>query len=126
MTKLSNNQIRAIAQTCHIINRVYCEGIGDFSQQGWEYAEAWQRQSAIEGVEAVLKGFNTPETLHEQWCASKRRDGWVWGEKKDPEAKTHPCLVSYDALPEWQRVKDTLFFMTVKGCASHMQQEKDQ
>jgi hypothetical protein len=28
---------------------------------------------------------------------------------KDPEAKTHPCLVPYDDLPEYQQLKDRVF-----------------
>jgi hypothetical protein len=28
----------------------------------------------------------------------KVKDGWVYGEVKDVEAKTHPCIVPFDAL----------------------------
>jgi len=45
----------------------------------------------------------------------KRDDGWVYGEVKDPERKTHPCMVPYDDLPIEQRAKDTLFGATVRG-----------
>lgn len=34
--------------------------------------------------------------------ANKIADGWKYGEAKDPEAKTHPCLVPFDKLPEFQ------------------------
>jgi uncharacterized protein YodC (DUF2158 family) len=39
----------------------------------------------------------------------KIAEGWVYGETKDSEKKTHPCLVSYDELPEFQKKKDALF-----------------
>ena len=34
------------------------------------------------------------EQLHESWCAAKVRDGWIYGDVKDAEARTHPCLVA--------------------------------
>lgn len=63
---------------------------------------------AREGVEKALDGA-TPEDLHQSWCDFKAADGWVYGEVKDAEAKTHPCLVPYEELPEEQRIKDDLF-----------------
>lgn len=46
---------------------------------------------------------------HDAWSETKFKEGWVYGEVKDAEAKTHPCLVPYDELPVEQRAKDTLF-----------------
>jgi hypothetical protein len=42
-------------------------------------------------------------------------EGWVYGETKDPVAKTHPCLVAYNDLPIEQQVKDHLFRAVVKA-----------
>jgi hypothetical protein len=39
----------------------------------------------------------------------KKKDGWVYGEVKDAEAKTHPCIVPFEELPEFQKKKDALF-----------------
>lgn len=39
----------------------------------------------------------------------KIEDGWVYGDEKDTEKKTHPCLVPYEELPEFQKKKDALF-----------------
>lgn len=103
----------AIARTCHEVNRVYCAANGDFSQTLWDDAPDWQRDSAIKGVNAALEGV-TDEELHALWCDSKLQDGWTYGEVKDATAKTHPCLVSYAELPEFQRVKDTLFRTVVE------------
>jgi hypothetical protein len=100
--------VEAIARVCHEANRAWCEAHGDRSQVGWDAAADWQRASAIEGVEKALNGA-TPEELHDSWCAFKRADGWVCGDVKDAGAKTHPCLVPYDELPDEQREKDHLF-----------------
>jgi hypothetical protein len=41
--------------------------------------------------------------------ADKVAAGWHYGEVKDAEAKTHPCMVAYEELPFEQRVKDHVF-----------------
>ncbi|MCF8784132.1 RyR domain-containing protein [Rhodococcus ruber] len=99
----------AIARICHEANRAVQIETGDpaVSPQ-WNDAPEWQRASAIEGVEKAQAGA-TPEQLHESWCEFKRADGWVFGEVKDADAKTHPCLVPYSELPPEQRAKDALF-----------------
>lgn len=97
-----------IARVCHDANASWCRAIGDYSQTSWFDAPSWQRASALEGVEKALAGA-TPQELHESWCQAKIRDGWVFGVAKDPEARTHPCLVPYDELSEEQRRKDALF-----------------
>ncbi len=114
---LSAVHVERVAEACHEMNRIYCEAIGDTSQRPWSSAEPWQRSSAITGV-AVALGGATPAQQHEAWMAEKLADGWVYGEKKDPAAKTHPCLVDYAALPEAQRRKDALFIATVRAMAT--------
>ena len=108
--------ILAIAAVCHDANRRWCIVNGDRSQQPWESAPEWQRQSAVEGVRAALAGA-TPEELHESWCLAKRRDGWVYGVEKNAATKEHPCLVPYDQLPPEQRRKDHLFRAIVTALA---------
>jgi hypothetical protein len=109
--------VEKIARVCHEANRAWCEANGDHSQAPYEDAEVWQRESAIEGVQAALDGA-TPEQLHQSWCAAKLRDGWTYGQVKDAQAKTHPCLVHYDSLPENQRLKDHLFGAIVEALKS--------
>lgn len=106
--------IEQIARVCHEANRGYCESIGDFSQVEWSKAPDWQQQSAIEGVQRAMEGA-TLEELHASWSEAKRRDGWVYGDIKDAENKTHPCLVPYDELPIEQRRKDALFLAVVNA-----------
>lgn len=101
--------VEKIAEQCHEINRAWCMVNGDFSQPSWAAAPDWQKESAIKGVEFHLSGDKTPEQSHESWMEEKVRTGWVYGEVKDPELKTHPCLVPYDELPQDQKVKDALF-----------------
>lgn len=99
-----------IARVCHEANRAYCEALGDYSQVAWESAPQWQVDSAIKGVELHAANPDAgPEAGHNSWAAQKQIDGWVYGEVKDAEAKTHPCLVPFDQLPVAQRAKDFIF-----------------
>ena len=49
--------------------------------------------------------------------AQKVADGWTHGEVKDVEAKTHPCLVPFSALPVEQQAKDFIFRAVVHALA---------
>lgn len=107
-----------IALVCHEANRAYCLVAGDRSQPRWEDAPDWQRQSAIEGVKAlVAEPSLSPADLHERWRAHKAKDGWTYGLIKDADKKTHPCMVPFYELPEMQQRKDELFQAVVRVLA---------
>ncbi len=102
--------IVAVAEICHDANKTYCERLGDFSQESWEYSSDHVRQSAIKGVRAHFENPTmTARDSHASWLACKEKAGWAHGDVKDEKKKTHPCMVPYDQLPEEQRVKDHLF-----------------
>ncbi len=98
-----------IAKVCHEVNKAYCESQGDFSQPTWEAAPEWQRASARMGVDLHTMGDFGPEASHISWMKQKLEDGWIYGENKDAEAKTHPCLVPFYQLPVAQQAKDYIF-----------------
>lgn len=104
-----------IARVCHTVNKALCEFMGDMSQPDWQDAPDWQKDSAVKGVQMHLNEDVGPEASHEAWCKEKLDTGWVYGEVKDPEAKTHPCLVPFDQLPKEQQLKDHLFRAVVHG-----------
>lgn len=99
-----------IAKACHEANRVWCQANGDSSQNHWDSAEQWQRDSAIKGVEFRLNNPDASESAqHDAWSKDKLDQGWRYGEIKDEKEKTHPCLVLFNQLPEFQQKKDKLF-----------------
>lgn len=107
-------KIADIAFVVHELSRTYCRAIGDNSQPPYESAPEWQKKSAEEGVLAILSGkVKGPGDSHSSWLEVKLKDGWTYGETKDPEKKRHPCMVPFDALPFEQQMKDHLFFNTV-------------
>lgn len=120
LTALDASQIALIARVAHETNRAYCTTHGDDSQPTWDDAPAWQRESAIKGVEFHLAAHARGETpppsaSHDSWLAEKRADGWTYGREKNPAQKTHPCMVPFDELPQYQRMKDYLFGHVVEA-----------
>jgi hypothetical protein len=103
-----------IALICHEANRAYCHAVGDDSQKPWIEAPEWQKLSAIKGVEHRLANPESlPEDSHKSWIMEKEESGWKYGEVKDENLKTHPCMVPYAKLPLEQRLKDALFIAIV-------------
>jgi hypothetical protein len=112
--------INMIARACHEANAAFCLSIGetDGVYPTWKEAPDEQKRSCLDGVRFTLENSDlTPEDQHRNWSEFKKADGWVYGEKKDPVNKTHPCMVDYDQLPMEQRVKDYIFRAIVKSVA---------
>lgn len=57
-------------------------------------------ESLINLTEAMARN------VHEVWAAGRIKEGWKYGEVRDDERKTHPCLVSYEELPDSEREYD--------------------
>lgn len=106
---VGKEMVENIARICHEANRALCETIDDKSQIEWTEAPDWQHTSARHGVIFHLTGEHGPAASHIAWREQKIADGWKYGEKKDIVAKTHPCIVPYEQLPEEQQMKDKLF-----------------
>ena len=113
--------IETVARIAHEVNRVYCMSIGDHTQPVWDDAPAWQKASAIAGVEYhIANPDSTPEDSHISCMAQKTADGWKYGPVKDPEKKEHPCMKAYSLLPFDQQMKDYLFHAVVKAAMTEI------
>lgn len=105
-----NANVLATAKACHEANRAFCAYLGDHSQPSWEDAPDWQKDSACKGVVFHVNNPDAGDSAsHENWWRVKLEEGWTYGPVKDPEAKTHPCMVPFDQLPPAQQFKDALF-----------------
>jgi RyR domain len=110
--------INDLAKICHQANKAHCENNNDFSQVDWDSAPTWQKESIILGVKFQLANPDLPVSAsHEAWCEHKIKEGWVYGELKDSEKKTHPCLVEHSMLPEHQKIKDYIIKSICAGLA---------
>jgi len=105
-----------IAKICHEANKAWCEANNDHSQKSWDDAEDWQRESAIKGVDFKLSNPEAgDDAQHNAWMQDKIDQGWTYGEIKNLEAKTHPCIVPFNELPKFQQKKDALFAAIVNA-----------
>ena len=46
------------------------------------------------------------ENVHDVWALSRIQEGWTYGRNRDSAAKTTPCLVPYQELPEEEKAYD--------------------
>lgn len=99
-------QYDALIEAIHTMNKVAQTATGESIPELSDHL----RQSIKDGVKFKLENpFTTPENQHDNWCKFKTAEGWVYGEVKDFDKKTHPCLVPYGELPVEQQRKDHLF-----------------
>ncbi len=46
------------------------------------------------------------KNVHEVWAETRIKQGWKYGELRNDELKTHPCLIPYEELSEEEREYD--------------------
>ena len=46
------------------------------------------------------------KNVHDVWAETRIQQGWKYGEQRNDEFKTHPCLVPYEELPEEEKEYD--------------------
>lgn len=46
------------------------------------------------------------ENAHDVWAKARMAEGWSYGPQRDDQARKHPCLVPYAALPESEKEYD--------------------
>ena len=56
--------------------------------------------------EIMVLAERIAENVHENWAKGRIAEGWTYGEKRDDEKKTTPCLIPYADLPEIEKEYD--------------------
>lgn len=108
--------IEQAAKAAHNAIKRYCEDNGDNSIDDWEKANDNIKQSAIDGVKYLMANPHaSSKDMHDNWVKFKKKDGWVYGETKDTEKKTHPSITDYKNLSAIERKKDEMFIAVAKG-----------
>jgi hypothetical protein len=77
----------------------------------WDEREEAFRTQFLKVIERQCgeQRSRSPEELHGSWMQAYFEMGWVYGEERDPEKKTHPDLVPYADLGQLERDKDAVF-----------------
>ncbi len=74
-----------------------------------------QYESLVDGIKFALENPDiTPEENHNNWTEMKVKQGWIYGEIKDFEKKTHPDLLPFNDLPDIEKRKDIADSMSHK------------
>jgi len=92
-------RLGAISSNAPIIPKIWDDREESFKKQ---FLEVIERQCSEQ------RSFS-PEELHGGWMQSYINMGWKYGEKYDPEKKTHPDLVPYEKLGKLEQDKDSVF-----------------
>jgi ryanodine receptor 2 len=53
------------------------------------------------------------EKVHDLWAAQRLSEGWAVGDKRDDDAKLHPCLKPFGELPESEKEYDRIVALGV-------------
>ncbi len=53
------------------------------------------------------------ENTHKVWASERIKEGWIYGEKRDDDKKTHPCLLPYDEIPESEKDYDRTISLNI-------------
>lgn len=106
----SGARFEIIARVAYAANVEYSSRVDNFAHKPWDEIDEALRETTRQGVRFRLENPSaTPESMHENWLKEKKAAGYVYGERKDDVAKTHPDCVPYDELPEDQKRKNRLF-----------------
>ena len=94
----------------------------------WVTMSPWQKETVLTLVRflrqekaeldtaewALLPERVLAEKAHHLWVTRMTLAGWVRGEEKDPQKKTHPNLVGWAELPEYEQAKTVQAVAIVK------------
>ena len=46
------------------------------------------------------------KNVHEVWAETRIKQGWTYGDERNDQLKTHPCLIPYEDLTEEEKEYD--------------------
>ena len=108
----------AIARVVHEALRAWAAAHGQHDIPAWDEAPDWMHTSTHEGVRhALAHPGESGAAQHDQWQRQKAADGWSHGPVKDAAAKTHPLMVPWEELPDFERRKDAILQAVVAALA---------
>jgi hypothetical protein len=79
----------------------------------WEQRDEKFRANMIQAVakQCGSDRLTCPEALHDAWVKAYEDMGWIYGEFRDTDKKTHPDMVPFDQLSRLEQEKDQVFLM---------------
>lgn len=112
------DRVDAICMTVHEAIRAWAMANGQPAIPDWADAPDWMKQSTRQSVENVMAHpHQTARDQHDQWLGQKQAAGWRHGDTKSETDRTHPMMVPFDDLPEFEKKKDDLVKAIVRALA---------
>jgi hypothetical protein len=106
LSEIEKNYDRRTAKVAITAIKNYEEGKKKKKNEDEKTGEEKIKEEKAKEEKDVIDGIG--EAIHIAWAEGRLREGWVYGQKKDSVAKTTPCLVSFNELPEEEKEYDLL------------------
>jgi hypothetical protein len=101
--------VARIAQVIHEAMRAWQKVNGQTPAPPWSRAPKWMKESSASSVVWRIANPDAASSAqHDQWLSQKKAEGWKLGKVKDAKKKTHPMMVPYGDMPEFEKRKDAL------------------
>jgi hypothetical protein len=110
-----------VARIAYEANRALQYSLGELCPSPpWDAASEEAKFSYHIGIQAARRACcPCPRQQHNNWVQAKLSQGWVYGETRNEEERTHPNLVPHDELPAGEQLKDALFLAIVSALGSN-------
>lgn len=106
---------KQIAKTCHAVHRAYCNESLLPTQPEWDSVDDSHKQVIIDSVKKILDGeITSKEQSHNNFVEMKKSQGWTFGNYSLGDKK-NPRLIPFEQLNIHDKIKENLFFETVKS-----------
>jgi hypothetical protein len=118
MVKTDTKAVARIAQVMHETMRAWQKANGQTPAPPWGRAPKWMKEASLASVVWRIANPNAPVSAqHDQWMTQKTSEGWKYGRAKSGKKKTHPMLVPYGELSEFEKRKDALVNAVIDALA---------
>jgi len=98
-------EVLLAAKAAHCAVQAINEAFGLYKLPQWMLCNDWYKASFTRNVEAYLYHAYPVRKVHAHWVRRMESQGWVVGETRCREQKTHPMLVSFNDLPIEEKLK---------------------
>lgn len=111
--------LEPIARVVHEAIRAWAIAHAQEPLADWDHAPDWMKESTISSIRFVLEHPSADAgAQHEQWIAQRTAQGWIHGPERNETLKTHPMLIPFEQLPDYEQRKDELITAIVKALAN--------
>lgn len=111
-----NARFDKICELCHLANNELMIANNETPCGNWDTLDSHLKQMTRDSVSVIIDKPNiTAEDIHNTWMTNKAKDGWVYGDIKDANKKTHPLMIPFADMNAIDKAKDQSFIDIVNA-----------